>query len=69
MPPDDQAEFQGRINILVLGIDTGVNGGSKSLSPEENVQTIMVVSVDPEPKRWVFSQFQEIPGLSFPKTS
>jgi LCP family protein required for cell wall assembly len=60
IPPDDQAEFQGRINILVLGIDTGVNGGSKSLSPEgKRSDVIMVVSVDPE--------LEEVGILSVPR--
>ncbi len=47
--PEDQAEFQGRVNVLVLGIDGGVNGAGKLSSPVgKRSDVIMVVSIDPE---------------------
>lgn len=44
------SEYEGRINILVLGIDVGVNGQSRSLKNGTRSDTLMLVSVDPETK-------------------
>ncbi len=48
IPPDAQAEFQGRVNVLVLGLDGGVNGAVRSSSAGKRSDVIMVASIDPE---------------------
>ncbi len=59
IPPEIQDEFQGRINILVMGIDGGVNGGSKSSPDGKRSDVLMVLSVDPD--------LQEVGVLSIPR--
>lgn len=45
------SEYEGRINILVLGTDVGINGQqSRSLKNGTRSDTLIVVSVDPETK-------------------
>lgn len=53
IPPEDQDTYQGRINVLALGIDTGVNG--KLLNPQADItgtrsDVMILVSFDPETK-------------------
>ncbi len=53
--PEEQvkelSDYEGRVNILVLGIDIGVNGQqSRSLKNATRSDTLIVVSVDPETK-------------------
>ena len=50
IPPEEMDDFAGRINVLILGIDTGANG-SGSTSPVGKRSDVMIVaSIDPEMK-------------------
>lgn len=53
IPEGDQETYQGRINILALGIDSGVNG--KLANPQANMtgtrsDVMILASIDPETK-------------------
>ncbi len=53
IPPEDQGTYQGRINILIMGIDTGVNGKLKN--PQADItgtrsDVMILASFDPETK-------------------
>lgn len=50
IPPEEMADFAGRINVLILGIDVGANGSASSSPVGKRSDVMIVASIDPEMK-------------------
>lgn len=50
IPPEEMDDFAGRINVLILGIDSGANGAGSTSPVGKRSDVMIVASIDPEMK-------------------